>query len=70
MHTKIIMRRKLDESYRHIKPYLKDQDILHKMCKRCERYCGIKHDYNECLNEPCFKCFLGYSYLEWEASCE
>lgn len=70
MRTKIIMREKLDKSYRHIKPYLKDQDILCKMCRRCEKYCGKQHDYAECLNMPCFKCFLAYAYLEWEASWE
>lgn len=70
MDTKTKMKRKLEESYGHIKPYLEDQDILYQMCKRCERYCGIQHDYEECLDMPCFKCFLGYSYLEWETSWE
>ena len=62
--------RKLDESYQHIKPYLASQEILKDMCSYCERYCGGDHNYEECLNMPCFKCFLGYSYLAWETSWE
>ena len=64
------MQRKIEYSYTHIKPYLKTQEILKDMCGRCERYCGEQHDYEECLDMPCFKCFLGYSYLEWETSWE
>lgn len=70
MQTKMKMQRKLEESYKHIKPYLDDEEILKDMCKHCERYCGKQHDYEECLDMPCFKCFLGYSYLEWETSWE
>lgn len=62
--------RKIEESYNHIKPYLKDQKILAEMCGHCERYCGKEHDYEECRNMPCFKCFLGYSYLQWLTSWE
>ena len=62
--------RKIEESYQHIKLYLKSQKILREMCEHCERYCGESHDYEECLDMPCFKCFLGYSYLEWETSWE
>lgn len=32
----IKMKRKIEESYNHIKPYLKDQEILKDMCKHCE----------------------------------
>lgn len=64
------MQRKLNDSYIHIGPYLKTQEILKDMCKYCEKYCGEHHDYKECLDMPCFKCFLGYSYLEWETSYE
>jgi len=62
--------RKIEESYNHIKPYLKDQKILKEMCGHCERYCGKEHDYEECLQMPCFRCYLGYAYLEWETSWE
>ena len=64
------MLKKLEESYNHVKPYLKNQKILKDMCGHCERYCGEQHDYEECLNMPCFKCFLGYEYLKWETSWE
>lgn len=64
------MKRKLDESYNHIKPYLKNQKILKDMCQYCGDYCGEDHDYEECLDMPCFKCFLGYAYLQWETSFE
>ena len=47
-----------------------DEEILKDMCKHCEKYCGKQHDYEECLDMPCFKCFLGYSYLKWETSYE
>ena len=66
----IKMERKLEESYNHIKPYLEDQEILKDLCSWCERYNGHKHNYEECLDMPCFKCFLGYSYLEWKTSWE
>lgn len=64
------MQRKIEESYRHIEPYLGGEEILKDMCKHCEKYCGEQHDYEECLDMPCFKCFLGYSYLEWATSWE
>ena len=64
------MQRKIEESYKHIKPYLDEQKILKDMCKYCERYCGKQHDYEECLDMPCFKCYLGYEYLKWETSWE
>lgn len=64
------MQYKIEESYNHIKPYLEEQEILMDMCKYCDIYNGKQHDYEECLDMPCFKCFLGYSYLEWETSLE
>ena len=64
------MQRKIEESYNHIKPYLNEQEILRDLCSWCEKYNGYKHNYEECLDMPCFKCFLGYSYLEWETSWE
>lgn len=64
------MKKKLEESYNHIKPYLKDQEILRDLCSWCERYNGRKHDYEECLDMPCFKCYLGYEYLRWQTSWE
>lgn len=61
---------KLDESYRHIKPYLKDQVELRRMCNHCKNYCGDKHDYATCLKEQCFQFYLAYEYVEWCSSWE
>lgn len=55
----------LDEAFKHIKPYIKDQKDLCEMCKHCERFCGKEHDYEECLNMMCFKFYLAYVYLDW-----
>lgn len=59
----------LKETYKHIKPYLSDTDDnateLRKMCKNCECYCGKEHDYKECVDNPCFRFYLAYEYLEW-----
>ena len=59
---------KLEEAYAHIKPYLKNQQILREMCQNCEAYCGETHDYEECRQKPCFRCYLGYEYLAWSSS--
>ena len=58
----------LDESWQNVKPYLKDEEKLKEMCQNCEAWCGKEHDYNECLNKPCFQFFLAYNYLEWSNS--
>lgn len=60
--------KKLEESYQHIKPYLKEQKILEELCQGCEEWYGENHDYEECRNRPCFKMFLGYEYMCWEDS--
>ena len=57
--------RQIEETWEHIKPYIKDQKELYEMCKHCERYCGKQHDYEECLNMQCFKFYLAYAYLDW-----
>ena len=61
---------KLEEAYEHIKPYLSSQNMLKEMCKNCEFYCGKNHDYEECRNKACFKCYLAYEYLRWSTSYE
>ncbi len=60
-----MIERQLEECYQHMKPYIKNNKILKEMCCRCENYCGEQHDYEECRNEPCFKCWLGLMYLDW-----
>lgn len=61
--------RKLDEAYKHIKPYIPTEE-LSEMCKSCEAWCGKKHDYSECKDRMCFKCWLALVYLKWETSYE
>lgn len=59
----------IEESYNHIKPYLKNTNEcgteLRKMCNRCELYCGNQHDWGECIDKPCFQFYLAFEYLEW-----
>lgn len=55
----------LEESYRHIKPYINDDEELKKLCECCECYCGNNHNYEDCKNNQCFKMYLAYRYLEW-----
>jgi len=69
--TNHIINQRIEESYRHIKPYMDDLEStkeLREMCKFCEKYCGQKHDYTECENMPCFRFWLVYEYLKWDAS--
>lgn len=66
--------RNLEETYNHIRCYLDDDEagesvrLLHRMCDKCESYCGKGHDYSECREKPCFKLFLGFEYMCWETS--
>lgn len=66
------LERKLEEAYQHMKPYMDEGNApeLFAMCKRCGKWCGTSHDYEECRDTPCFKNWLGYSYLRWETSWE
>lgn len=60
--------RQLEEAYNHIEPYLKDEketEDLRKMCSNCEKYCGKEHDFEECKEMMCFKCYLALEYLDW-----
>ncbi len=67
-----IINRKLEEAYKHIKPYMdrKNCPQLYDMCAYCEKWCGDEHNYKDCENMPCFKNWLAYVYLKWEASFE
>ena len=63
---------RIEESYRNVQPYLKNEDIteditneLRKMCNMCEAYCGANHDFEECREKPCFKFWLCYKYMAW-----
>ena len=64
---------KLNEAEKHIKPYMDDAsetEELREMCKNCECYCGLDHNYEECRNQWCYKFWLAYVYLSWEDSYE
>lgn len=72
-NTDKIVNGKLQEAWKHIKPYMKDKDAnkeLKDMCKTCEAWCGPQQDYENCRDKPCFKFWLAYQYLSWEASWE
>lgn len=62
--------KKLDEAYMHIKPYIQNQTTLTELCQSCECWMGKEHDYSECREKPCFRCWLALIYLEWETSYE
>jgi len=70
MFTQEKVDRKLQEAYDHIKPYMKEQKSLSELCKQCEGWMGGYHDYEECRDKMCFKCWLAMVYLEWETSYE
>lgn len=61
----------IQESYNQCKPYLKylstlkDLSELKSMCEICEAWYGEEHDYEDCLQKPCFRFFLCYNYLNW-----
>lgn len=65
---------KLQEAYKHIKPYMDKEEgsfgELCKMCHYCEKWYGKEHDDSECENMPCFKFWLAYVYLNWGTSWE
>ena len=66
-------KRQIEESYNHIESYLDDSEIteeLREMCKNCEMYCGMEHDYEECRNNPCFNFWLCFEYMEWRNAFE
>lgn len=68
--TQEIVNTKLEESYNHIKPYIKECPELLTMCSICEKWYGEDHDYDECKGYPCFRFWLAYKYLEWESNYE
>lgn len=38
---------------------------LYNMCKHCEQYSGVRHDYRECKHMQCFINWLALEYLDW-----
>lgn len=41
-----------------------DNDLI-KMCQVCKDWSGAQHDYNECLDRPCFMFYQCYRYLDY-----
>ena len=70
------VKRKLDEAWKNIKPYMNDKQSgetvkdLFKMCQYCEKWDVNGMDYEECRDMPCFQFWLAYEYLDWSASYE
>ena len=54
----------IDRDLNRIMPYVNEDEDLQKMCKHCERYCGKEHNYEECLNMPCFTFYRCFALLE------
>ena len=68
LHEKTI--RQLEEVYqrniRCIGSFSKEESPeLYNMCKHCEQYSGVKHDYRECMHMQCFINWLALEYLDW-----
>jgi len=65
--------KKIQEAWKHVKPYMDNESTngeLREMCKICEAWYGEEHNYENCINKPCFKFWLAYQYLLWLASWE
>lgn len=60
-------KRNLEESYKHIKPYISNESTpeLFEMCDSCPCFGGSKHNFEACNDKPCFKFWLAFEYLEW-----
>lgn len=68
LHEKTI--RQLEEVYQrniHCKGSFSKEESpeLYNMCKHCEQYSGVKHDYRECMHMQCFINWLALEYLDW-----
>lgn len=68
LHEKTI--RQLEEVYqRNIRckgSFSKEESPeLYNMCKHCEQYSGVKHDYRACIHMQCFINWLALEYLDW-----
>lgn len=57
-------RRQLTKDLWRILMYAEDDENLKKMCSRCDKWCGEEHDYNECVDMPCFIFYRAFEYLE------
>ena len=56
----------IDSDYNRIKPYFNENEELKSMCRNCESWCGKEHDYEECLDKPCFTFYRCYEFLDYQ----
>ena len=60
------MEHQLEEAYKHIKPYMDEDEMLKKLCLTCPYKSKAKStNYEFCKDKPCFQCYLAYVYLDW-----
>lgn len=58
--------RQLEEAYKHIKPYMDEDDTLKELCVNCPMREEAKAcNYEICLEKACFKCYLALVYMNW-----
>ena len=55
----------LDNDLPRIMMYIDEFSGLKEMCSKCEKWRGKDHDYNSCLDTPCFTFFRAFEYLEF-----
>lgn len=60
-----IIQSAIDRDLKRLFKYICDDYDLKAMCQTCSSYKKNSHDYNECLNKPCFKFYRCYKYLDW-----
>lgn len=67
----MVNKKKRDEVWKHLKPYMDDNDTVEDLvacCERCEEY-SVDHDTKEwcdCWETcPVFKLWLSNEYYEW-----
>lgn len=58
-------REQLASDLSRILKYANQISELKQMCCKCENWCGDEHDYEECLQEPCFTFFRAFAYLDF-----
>lgn len=58
-------REQIDSDLWRVLKFANENEELHKMCRVCEEWCGQEHDYNECVNKPCFTFFRCYEFLDY-----
>ena len=58
-------KRQLEEDLPRILSYIDTFDALKEMCMNCENWYGDEHNYEECMDMPCFTFFRAFEFLEF-----